>query len=74
MDEDSKVCSHCKKTKLLWQFGKNKSSADGHHHTCKACVVERSASKKRKAYVREYVENRIKAGNPSQLAWSCRHR
>lgn len=36
---DSKVCPRCKTKKPMSQFGKYRSSPDGHIHYCKPCWV-----------------------------------
>ena len=33
----TKCCSHCKQTKSLNEFSRNKSSNDGYHNQCKVC-------------------------------------
>lgn len=43
MSGDTKVCSYCKKPKLLKSFAKNKNCKDGHDVRCKSCVKERNA-------------------------------
>jgi hypothetical protein len=48
-DEQTKVCSRCKKEKLHWQFGANKQQKDGLSCYCKQCVIERDSSPKTKA-------------------------
>lgn len=38
MKKTEKRCSHCKQTKDICNFNKNKSTKDGFHHQCKDCA------------------------------------
>ena len=57
----SKRCCHCKQSKPLNEFYRNKSSDDGHHYECKVCKNERDRvyrrSAKGKAVNRRYQQS-----------------
>ena len=46
-----KVCNHCKDSKSLDNFGKNKRFSDGLHVTCKECTKKQSAKTRNKLKV-----------------------
>jgi len=45
-----KICTNCKKTKLLSDFYKRKISSDGHCSECKNCSKKRNQINHRKYY------------------------
>lgn len=53
MTIEKKACSRCKNTKLIKEFGKNKSRKDGYQNECKTC-----RSKIAKFYFQKYKEKR----------------
>jgi hypothetical protein len=49
VSEPTKVCTRCKKEKLLWQFHKARKHKDGLQYTCKQCESERTTSWRKRA-------------------------
>ena len=51
-----KICSKCKKHKLLTEFYKDKTKPLGVKYQCKTCSIEYARSDARKVYMREYAK------------------
>lgn len=51
-----KICSKCKKEKLISEFHKNKSKKDGFSIWCKDCNLTDSVNRQKK-YIKEYEQN-----------------
>lgn len=56
----NKICSVCKKHKILAEFSKDKSKKDGMQNKCKSCVDEYNK--------RFYAKNSVKIKNDTKVA------
>lgn len=65
--EQYRVCNHCKQTKLLSYFGKNRSYSTGYTKTCLECGRIRSRQyRKRNLYAQRQYSLNWKINNPEK--------